>query len=325
MLTPKTLTPKSQSHKTRPNIMPRLPKIESTESMVDISMLDVMAVEDFLSLLKNKTENNTKELWKETCGIAWQLKAARELLSIGSNLISNRSSKKILDRLIDVTSILLSAERVYILEVDSSGKDLVVTHAKDEAAIGIRIPVTAGIEGDVYMKRACANVSDANQDPRYIPALDTKLGQKARSVICAPIIADGACLGVVQATNKLMRGKSPRDLSSLLSFSSNEGMLLGFIATNMALCLKQASLSASMSSQVLSGVYENQRDADFNNISKKMMGLEGDHSLQKLVEFAYKTLDAERVSIFTYSASSKSLVCTVSQDIKGVAFPSRTR
>eukprot|EP00981_Chlorochromonas_danica_P010607 scaffold3290_cov165-Ochromonas_danica.AAC.50 len=90
--------------------------------MVDISMLDVMTVEDFLSLLKNKTENNSKELWKETCVIALQLKAARELLSI--------------------------AERVYILEVDSSGKELVVTHSKDESAMGVKIPVNSGIEGN---------------------------------------------------------------------------------------------------------------------------------------------------------------------------------
>lgn len=131
----------------RKGLVPVLPKIESHESTVDVSLLDVMAIEDFLNLLKNKTDNNWKDLWKETCIFTKQLKAARELLSIGSNLISNRSNRKILDRLLDVTHILLNAERVVIMEVDPSTKELVITHCKDEKALGTRIPTSTGLEG----------------------------------------------------------------------------------------------------------------------------------------------------------------------------------
>ncbi|RYH21860.1 hypothetical protein EON65_20020 [archaeon] len=128
--------------------MPRLPKLETSECAVDISMLDVMAVEDFLSLLKSKTDNNNKELWRETCALVSQLKAARELLSIGSSLLSNRSNKKIVDRLIDVACILLSAEKVHVFEVDGVTKELLmVTHSKDENAIGAKVSTNNGIEG----------------------------------------------------------------------------------------------------------------------------------------------------------------------------------
>lgn len=127
--------------------IPALPKIESHESNIDVSLLDVMAVEDFLSLLKGKTESNWKDLWKETCIFTKQLKAARELLSIGSNLISNRSNRKIIDRLLDVTHILLGAERVVILEMETGGKELAVTYCKDEKALGTRISALSGIEG----------------------------------------------------------------------------------------------------------------------------------------------------------------------------------
>ena len=54
-----------------------LPKIETQEASVDVSLLDVMAIEDFLSHLKTKTENNWKDLWKESCVLAEQLKASR--------------------------------------------------------------------------------------------------------------------------------------------------------------------------------------------------------------------------------------------------------
>lgn len=127
--------------------IPTLPKIESHESNVDVSLLDVMAIEDFLSLLKGKTDGNWKDLWKETCIFTKQLKAARELLSIGSNLISNRSNRKIIDRLLDVTHTLLNAERVIIMEMENGGKELVITYSKDEKALGLRVSSLSGIEG----------------------------------------------------------------------------------------------------------------------------------------------------------------------------------
>jgi hypothetical protein len=129
--------------------IPALPKIESHESSIDVSLLDVMAMDDFLSLLKNKTDSNWKELWKETCIFTKQLKAARELLSIGSNLISNRSNRKILDRLLEVTHVLLNAERVLIFEIDrtSDARELVVTYANEEKLLGTRIPALTGLEG----------------------------------------------------------------------------------------------------------------------------------------------------------------------------------
>ncbi len=125
----------------------QLPKIESQESSVDITLLDMMGIEDFLTHLKNKTDNNWKDLWRESCTMAEQLKASRELLSIGSNLLGYKSNRTILNRIIEVTRILLSAERVAILEVDESGRELIVTHSLDERLVGVKLPVSSGIEG----------------------------------------------------------------------------------------------------------------------------------------------------------------------------------
>lgn len=126
---------------------PHLPKLGATESVVEVSLLDVMDVEDFLHLVKTKTDSNWKELWKETCLVVNQLKAARELLSIGSSLIGNKPTRKILDRLVEVSHIMLNAERVVVMELDPSGNELVVTHSREERLIGLRIPSQSGIEG----------------------------------------------------------------------------------------------------------------------------------------------------------------------------------
>jgi hypothetical protein len=123
-----------------------LPKIESNEA-IDAALLDVMSIEDFLMLLKNKTENNSRELWKETTMLASQLKASRELLTIGSTVYSSKVNRNILGRLIDASHVILNAERIHLLEIGPSGTHLTVTHSKDQRAIGRKIPVNVGIEG----------------------------------------------------------------------------------------------------------------------------------------------------------------------------------
>jgi hypothetical protein len=130
---------------------PHLPKLGATESVVEVSLLDVMDVDDFLHLVKTKTDSNWKELWKETCLVVNQLKAARELLSIGSSLIGSKPSRKILDRLVEVSHIMLNAERVVIMEIDPTGSELVVTHSREERLIGLRIPSSSGIEGKIFI------------------------------------------------------------------------------------------------------------------------------------------------------------------------------
>ena len=148
----------SISRNTKPITLPRLTRPEqlasssqSSESLIDIALLDVMGIEEWLFLLKGKTESNSKELWKETCLLALQLKASRELLSIGSNLFSNRAGGRVLDRLVEATRVILGAERVYLLEIDSTGKKLVVTHTHENLPKENReIPISMGIEGLFY-------------------------------------------------------------------------------------------------------------------------------------------------------------------------------
>ncbi len=128
-----------------------LPRIESNEAVIDAALLDVMGIEDYLSLLKNRTDNNPKELWKEMITMAHQLKASRELLSIGSSLFSNKANRAIMDRLVESAHVILNAERVYLMEIDPTGSDLVVTYSKDEKAIGLKTPLRTGIEGNFHI------------------------------------------------------------------------------------------------------------------------------------------------------------------------------
>lgn len=123
--------------------------------------------------------------------------------------------------------------------------------------------------------------------------------------MCAPILCDGVVVGVINATNKCVRGK-PRGPSeeedSDLTFSADDRNLLGFIATNAGLALKQSQ---------------------HHNSIPKLISMDADkkQNLGSLIDTVYNVLCAERVSIFKYSPSSHALICTVSQDIEGFTMP----
>jgi hypothetical protein len=89
--------------------------------------------------------------------MALQLKASRELLSLGSSLFSNNATnnKLVFERLIEASHILVNADRVYLFEIDPTGKELVVKFSRDHQAIGLRIPVNTGIEGAFIFILVC--------------------------------------------------------------------------------------------------------------------------------------------------------------------------
>jgi hypothetical protein len=115
---------------------------------VDISLLDFMGIEEFLSILKSKTENNNQALWKASCALASQLKGSRALLSLGSYLSSNEGAgTNILDRLVDTAFFILNAENICLLQLHTDGADLVVTHSRLESVLGVRIATSAVVSG----------------------------------------------------------------------------------------------------------------------------------------------------------------------------------
>ena len=125
------------------------PEVVATESyssasnysaeMVDFSRFDFMGIEEFLSTLMERTENTDPVLWRASCVLAAQLKGSRALLSLRSYLSSFDGTISDLDRLISTAYFIMNAENLYLLQLDPSGADFVVTHSRADTAIGIKI------------------------------------------------------------------------------------------------------------------------------------------------------------------------------------------
>ena len=111
----------------------------SNVKSVDISHLDFMGIEEFLSILKERTEGDDKSMRNASLGLAAQLKESRTLLSMASYLSSNDGVMNILDRLMDTAYFILNAENVYLLQLDSSSTDFVITHTHADGVVGLKI------------------------------------------------------------------------------------------------------------------------------------------------------------------------------------------
>lgn len=149
-------------------------------------------------------------------------------------------------------------------------------------------------------------------------------------MVCAPIISNGVVLGVLQASNKKAPAQTPRTARSVdfnsLNFSESEGKMLNYIASNAALALVQSSeqqanqpLIRPTSHPELVSVETYRHHPP--GIMFKNLDFKGDQGIQGLMQMIYSKLDADRVSVFTYSAANKNLVCAVSQDIEGFSIP----
>jgi len=175
--------------------------------VVDLSLLDMMGFEEFLVMLKNRTENNNPALWRVSCALAGQLKGSRELLSLGSYLSSNNNNlTKVFDRLIDTAYFLLNAEHVYLLQIDHEQMDhFVITHSRSTAAIGMKINISSVYDG---IASKIMNISTINSSssrdrvgdskdsfPSYLSLLDEKSGSQTVSLISSPIFVDGMVAG----------------------------------------------------------------------------------------------------------------------------------
>ena len=137
--------------------------ISNTTEMVDCSQFDFMGIEEFLSISMEKSDKSDTVLWSASCVLRSQLKSSRALLSLRSYLSSYDQTISPLDRLIDTAHFILSAESIYILQLDANGIDLVVTHSHTDGVIGLRASVSDVLSGaDETYTAASAFISFLN-------------------------------------------------------------------------------------------------------------------------------------------------------------------
>ncbi|CAK0807574.1 unnamed protein product [Prorocentrum cordatum] len=120
-----------------------------------------------------------------------------------SSLLVNadHSVEYILRQIVGEAKKLVGAEAASVFLVDAARQELYSTvNSTNEE---LRIPINAGIAGQVATTGEALIINDAYADVRFNKAVDRKTGFRTRNILCAPLkVRKGDVIGVVQLINK---------------------------------------------------------------------------------------------------------------------------
>jgi PAS domain S-box-containing protein len=124
---------------------------------------------------------------------------------------------------------LLETDSASVLLLAEDGQSLVVRAAigSAEQALGVRVPIGEGISGSIAAQRTALIVEDVSK----VEVVDPIILRTARSLIGAPLIAEGRLVGVIHADSA-----QPRH------FTESDMRLLQLAADRIALAIEQTRL-----------------------------------------------------------------------------------
>jgi diguanylate cyclase (GGDEF)-like protein len=150
--------------------------------------------------------------------------------AVGRLLADAGPSPELLDRVLDVVVRRFGYPHVTIYLGDESRVELVAQRGYPEAIAAF--DPSAGVAGRVMRERTIAFVPDVTADPDYVPGTIP-----ATSLITAPLIVDGAFLGVLNVETTGNRRLDPTDRSLI-------GILATRVSTSVALGRDRQALAA---------------------------------------------------------------------------------
>jgi signal transduction histidine kinase len=126
-------------------------------------------------------------------------------LRISEALSQRMKLQDLIEQALRTTLDVLNAENGSLLLADDDRERLVFCHSIGDKPVplGTVIPWTRGIAGAVFQSRKAEVVSDAQNDPRYLPDIDVMCGSVTHDMITIPLKKwEGDPIGVVQVMNK---------------------------------------------------------------------------------------------------------------------------
>jgi Nif-specific regulatory protein len=132
---------------------------------------------------------------------------------------------------------VLDADGVAVMLLDAEKQELYFPYFSDRdpkvaARLAVaRVPVGKGIAGEVFQTGRSVRIDNVSTDRHFYSGVDKKTGLTTRSVLAAPLVANGVRLGVIEAVNPLGRE----------AFSENDQALLESLAESVAQAIHNAN------------------------------------------------------------------------------------
>lgn len=141
------------------------------------------------------------------------------------------TERSLLQSIVEVARSVFAAAAASVFLLDEETGDLVfeaVAGEGEDELVGTSFPSGTGLAGWVAMSGQALLVDDVAKNPQFARDAAESTGYVPRSIIAAPLIRNGDCIGVLEV---LDRGSRPRgDLSDV--------DLIGMLATEVALGLE---------------------------------------------------------------------------------------
>jgi GAF domain-containing protein len=175
-------------------------------------------------------------LGRENAGLRQEILSLRQFIDSMQNLIEGvdrpPAEPELMELLAEVLRNALqtiNAKDGSLMVLDEDSGDLVFVLAegdvpRDQLAWQ-RLPPGEGIAGWVVENRQATIVNDVQDDERFYPELDHRLGFRTHSILAAPIIGGSRVLGVIEVLNKRdgkLFNSNDRTLLSLMCRFSGE-------------------------------------------------------------------------------------------------------
>jgi len=166
---------------------------------------------------------------------------ARLLAEMTQGFASSLDIDDTLANAIERFIVYLDAEAASIFLLENGGSELVCRECVGPVDItGLRLDADQGIVGKTVREHSAQMVRDVSEDPDFAKSVDAGTGFVTRSILCAPLLVQGECIGALELINK-------RSGDGL--FSARDRHLVTAIASSAALAIRTARMAAALVEQ----------------------------------------------------------------------------
>ncbi|MCW8133191.1 MAG: GAF domain-containing protein [Planctomycetota bacterium] len=172
---------------------------------------------------------------------AQEIEKLHLLLDTVRDLGTELSLDLLMGLIVERASKMMNCERSTVFLVDRARNELYSLVAQGLDSREIRVPMNAGLIGEVARSGAKLNVPDAYADPRFNPEVDRRTGFRTRSVLAMPLHdRRGDLLGVIQCLNNRNRR------GDFVPFEASDETFLSALAGLAEVFLENAKLYRDM-------------------------------------------------------------------------------
>ena len=163
------------------------------------------------------------------------------LAEISQGFASSLNIEETLKNAIEKIMIYMGAEAASIFLLENKGRDLVCRDfAGPVNILNLRLDATQGIVGKSVATKTCQIVRDVSKDPAFAKSVDENTGFVTRSILCAPLLIQGKCIGALELVNKK---------SGIGLFDDHDKNLLMALASAAALSIHNATMAKALVEQ----------------------------------------------------------------------------